>query len=350
MLVILDKENEQDVTAEALIKYWQQKGGLNKKQSDILCSLLRVAANPDETHIEKHDVHYIRALTTFSIPKYEIPIYCEMEKLTTDDGQLNLEIPDEIISIFVDQLYQLYWMDNVVEEKLDNAEGAERYSLGTCFDEATTLWEETIAKCRKLLARSKMDKTELLNSAFPDDDLQMDTTTENVVSTPATTYLMDSTTGFPSMVHDQTLIINKNELRYLNWEMVLRLKMGIYLTNSIFDAYVENRNAPGKMNRFGFASHQNQLSNMAYVEMEKSELLVTRCPQKCTLDDRQWICVICGHFFKVQNFEVICKCGTTHVANLKFECFHHEHPKTFSAWSPIVLSTIPSTSSSPEPW
>uniref|UniRef100_A0AC34PUC3 Uncharacterized protein n=1 Tax=Panagrolaimus sp. JU765 TaxID=591449 RepID=A0AC34PUC3_9BILA len=104
--------------------------------------------------------------------------------------------------------------------------------------------------------------------------------------------------------------------------------MEMFITNDVCEPHVWN-NSMDKPVLLGFASHQNKFTTS---EMNATELFVMRCPKKCSNDDRQWICTICGEFFKADSFDVKCGCGNSHAFELNYECFDPKHVKTFSFW------------------
>uniref|UniRef100_A0AC34QDH4 Uncharacterized protein n=1 Tax=Panagrolaimus sp. JU765 TaxID=591449 RepID=A0AC34QDH4_9BILA len=122
-----------------------------------------------------------------------------------------------------------------------------------------------------------------------------------------------------------TITMNNKDYRSLQSEMAELLKMDIVLSNKALQPFVKTQDANERI-LLGFGSHRNRTKPKT---TEASDMFVSPCPLECTIDDRQWICINCGEFFKTQGFQVICSCGTTHVTNLKLECFDPKHPKDF---------------------
>uniref|UniRef100_A0AC34Q0V2 Uncharacterized protein n=1 Tax=Panagrolaimus sp. JU765 TaxID=591449 RepID=A0AC34Q0V2_9BILA len=122
-----------------------------------------------------------------------------------------------------------------------------------------------------------------------------------------------------------TITMNNEEYRSLKLEMAKLLKMDILLSNKALQPFVKTQGSNERI-LLGFGSHQNRIKPKT---TEGSEMFVSPCPLECSIDERQWICVNCGEFFKIQGFQIICSCGTTHVTNLKLECFDPKHPKDF---------------------
>uniref|UniRef100_A0AC34RMY1 Uncharacterized protein n=1 Tax=Panagrolaimus sp. JU765 TaxID=591449 RepID=A0AC34RMY1_9BILA len=123
----------------------------------------------------------------------------------------------------------------------------------------------------------------------------------------------------------QIIVMNKSDFYNLNWEAVLLFKMDILLSNDVLQSFVKTQDSNERV-LIGFGFHQNRTKPN---KTEGSEIFVSPCPLECTIDDRQWICINCGEFFRADGLQMICSCGRTHVANLKFECFDSNHPKEF---------------------
>uniref|UniRef100_A0AC34PYL5 Uncharacterized protein n=1 Tax=Panagrolaimus sp. JU765 TaxID=591449 RepID=A0AC34PYL5_9BILA len=120
-----------------------------------------------------------------------------------------------------------------------------------------------------------------------------------------------------------TITMNNEDYRSLKLEMAQMLKMDIVLSNKAVQPFVKTHNSNERV-LIGFGSHQNRTKPKT---TEASGMFVSPCPLECSIDDRQWICINCGEFFKADGLQVICSCGRTHVANMKFDCFDPEHPK-----------------------
>uniref|UniRef100_A0AC34R3M3 Uncharacterized protein n=1 Tax=Panagrolaimus sp. JU765 TaxID=591449 RepID=A0AC34R3M3_9BILA len=243
------------------------------------------------------------------------------------------------------QLFQLYQKGKLLDEELDVLESSsnlkkssnefneKKKQLESLKSKHEKLWDLRIGQCSKLLQGSKLTDLELCFGS-PLDEL-VEIKSESMVE------------KIGPMMNDQIIIMGKDYFYSLDPEMTKKLKMGVFLSNEDGEPFISNKNLDTKI-FIGFASHQNKFTNY---ELITSGMFVTSCPEKCTCDERQWICVNCGNFFKAKNFEVVCDCGTTHVTNLKLECFDPKHPKTILPSSLKSCSTsgisTPCTTSSP---
>uniref|UniRef100_A0AC34RCE3 Uncharacterized protein n=1 Tax=Panagrolaimus sp. JU765 TaxID=591449 RepID=A0AC34RCE3_9BILA len=253
-----------------------------------------------------------------------------------------LVISQDEIETVQNQLFQLYQKRKLLDKELDLLDSSSNLKKSSNevkkmkkrveLFKYEKLWDLKMKQCSKLLQGSKLTDFELnFDSAFNELlEIKCELQTATVAKTIDPELICNSQFDEPfgrkiqseSIAEkigaqlcsiDQIIIMDKDYFYLLDPEMAKKFKMGVFLSNEDDEPFISNKNLDKKI-LIGFASHKNRFTSD---ELETSEMFVTRCPEKCTRDDRQWICITCGNFFKAKNFEVVCDCGTTHVTNLK---------------------------------
>uniref|UniRef100_A0AC34RTC4 Uncharacterized protein n=1 Tax=Panagrolaimus sp. JU765 TaxID=591449 RepID=A0AC34RTC4_9BILA len=330
MFVIFDKsnnhlfENEND-DGQFLNKIWRQQTSLSDEQKNVVCSVLIFSSNHEKTIIKEMAMQEIRELLMKVRNKkyahFVSSVQCILEPMPNYEFPVISEIAIKTMEI---GLFSLYRKRKLMDKELDllesssNAFNEKKKQLELLKSKFEKLWDLRIGQCSKLLQGSKLTDFELCFGSPLDELVEMENEQQNKSSAE------EIGLKFYSRMNDQIVMMGKDYFCSLDPEMVKKLKMGVFLSNEEGEPFISNKNLDTKI-FIGFASHQDKFTND---EVETSEMFVTSCPEKCTRDERQWICVTCGNFFKAKNFEVVCDCGTTHVTNLKLECFDPKHPKT----------------------
>uniref|UniRef100_A0AC34RDZ6 Uncharacterized protein n=1 Tax=Panagrolaimus sp. JU765 TaxID=591449 RepID=A0AC34RDZ6_9BILA len=287
---------------------------------------------------------------------------------------------DDRFDILAEQIFHLYWLKKAVKNEINFLNFKKNWKLPILSSEnipekRETLkvynqkinknWDETISNCLKILKGSTKTKSDLLSELSPhylialrkeivtepaynseqisklkllDDDFKEKEEVEDSeeeINPGSSKFQTTSSSGPEPSIQKQdlsenscsesTITMNNKDYRSLQTEITQLLKMDIVLSNKALQPFVKTQD-PNERILIGFGSHQNRTKPKT---KEASEMFISPCPTECTIDDRQWICINCGEFFKIQGFQVICSCGRTHVSNLKLECFDPKHPKEF---------------------
>uniref|UniRef100_A0AC34R6D6 Uncharacterized protein n=1 Tax=Panagrolaimus sp. JU765 TaxID=591449 RepID=A0AC34R6D6_9BILA len=269
---------------------------------------------------------------------------------------------DTRFDILAEQIFQLYWLKKSVKNEINSLNFKENSIFPTLLlkdiekksqklkiydQEIKKLWDQTISNCSEILKGSTKTESDLFaelsphyllalrnglitGSAYNNERISKiklldDESDENNTMKDAGEETTAGSKQKQDLMESATITMNNKDYRSLQTEMAQRLKMGIFLSNDALQPFVRTQGSNERI-LLGFGSHQNQFKPK---RTEAPEMFISPCPLECTIDDRQWICINCGEFFKTQGFQVVCSCGTTHVTNLKLECFDPKHPKDF---------------------
>uniref|UniRef100_A0AC34QRH3 Uncharacterized protein n=1 Tax=Panagrolaimus sp. JU765 TaxID=591449 RepID=A0AC34QRH3_9BILA len=337
---------------------------MNDEQGQVPCSTI-IFSNSGKIEIKDLLMKEIDLYHTTETDYDKCLRYSDVEDATKDAR----------FDILAEQIFQLYWLKKLVKNEINYFTFRKNSKLPALTSEdiqkkcrklmvynekINKIWDETISRCSEILEGSTKTESDLFAelplhyftvlrkefvtaSAFQagdvsnneqisklkmlvDESEEIEDVEDSEKTTPGSNESQKtSSSGSATLCSESTITMNNKDYRSLQSEMTQLLKMTILLSNKALQPFVKTQDSNERI-LLGFGSHRNRTKPKT---TEKSDMFISPCPLECTIDDRQWICINCGEFFKADGFQVVCSCGRTHVSNLKFECFDPKHPKDF---------------------
>uniref|UniRef100_A0AC34RMN6 Uncharacterized protein n=1 Tax=Panagrolaimus sp. JU765 TaxID=591449 RepID=A0AC34RMN6_9BILA len=346
MVIIFNKANIQlfdgDNDGKFLEKIWKKEQEMTDEQKKVECSVLVFSLDATKTNVFKMSMKeifkFIEEYQNGSHREHERLLYYALKKISVNSEISENFLADTRFDLLTNSIFELYRFKRILEivillskliqdESLEIAEKKKR-KLDSCYIKIKNMWDQGIRRCSELLAGGLTLTESDLSAEFSSDQYEKEIDGLEMNET-----------------EDQKIVMNKSDFHHLDWNVSQLLKMDVILSNDTLQPFVKTQGSNERV-LLGFGSHQNRTKPKT---TETSEMFVSPCPLECSIDDRQWICINCGEFFKTQGFQVVCSCGTTHVTNLKLECFDRKHPKEFfpcEKHDPTSASSIESSRSS----